>query len=45
MGSPPVSRRLSTPNRSTQMRATRSISSYVSTSARSSQVIPSAGMQ
>ena len=45
VGSPPVSLRLFTSNFSTQMRATRSISSKVNTSERSSQTIPSAGMQ
>ena len=45
VGSPPVSRNPSTPNRSTNRRARRVISSNVSTSLRGSHCIPSSGMQ
>ena len=45
VGSPPVSRIESMPKRSTHTRATRSISSKVSSSERGSQSMPSAGMQ
>src|SRR5579875_3711918 len=45
VGSPPVRRMDSTPRRSTQTRATRPISSKVSSSSRGSQDIPSSGMQ
>ena len=45
VGSPPVRRMLSMLNRSTKIRAMRSISSKVRTSERSSHTNPSAGMQ
>ena len=45
VGSPPVSRKPSTSNRSTKILARRWISSNVSTSLRGSQTMPSSGMQ
>ena len=45
VGSPPVSRIPSKSKRSTHTRATRSISSKLNSSERSSQCIPSSGMQ
>ena len=45
VGSPPVRRMLSKPKRSTHTRATRSISSKVSSSVRGSHCMPSSGMQ